>query len=162
MRFSIFPFKHCGQWVFSDAAVGVHYEPFVRGADELIDDLVLELYAPERGFRLNFSSLPFAGWTMELAREQLEGGGAWYVDCSSGIEGWLCAVLVRYWPKPPEWIYASAEDLPESVMHPSCKATNRLGTRINTGSAYGIRTRRANANRSASAATFPSRPRILQ
>jgi hypothetical protein len=61
MRFSVFPFKHCGQWVFSDASVGVHYEPFVRGADELIDDLVLELEAPERGFRLNFSSLPFKG-----------------------------------------------------------------------------------------------------
>ena len=112
MRFSIFPFKHCGQWVFSDASVGVHYEPFVRGADDLIDDLVLEFKAPERGFRLNFSSLPFAGWATELAREQPEGGGTWYVDCATGTKAWLCSVLTRYWPKPPEWIYASAEELP--------------------------------------------------
>jgi hypothetical protein len=33
----ISPYKHIGMWVFDDARVGLMQEPFVAGADTLID-----------------------------------------------------------------------------------------------------------------------------
>lgn len=33
----IAPYKHRGMWVFDDERVGLHQEPFVAGADTMID-----------------------------------------------------------------------------------------------------------------------------
>ncbi len=46
---TIFPFKNHDQWVFDDPAVGLDKEPFVSGADDIIDVMVAGLPNPESG-----------------------------------------------------------------------------------------------------------------
>jgi hypothetical protein len=38
--FLIVPYRHAGAWVFDDAPRGLQKEPFVSGADTMIDRLV--------------------------------------------------------------------------------------------------------------------------
>lgn len=44
--FVIKPYKHLGLWVFDDEARGILQEPFVGGADILIDQAVVEFDEP--------------------------------------------------------------------------------------------------------------------
>src|SRR5919201_3806825 len=62
----IAPYKHHGMWVFDDARVGLAQEPFVSGADTMIDRAVDGLPDAEHGFVLLFSSWPFPGHQLEL------------------------------------------------------------------------------------------------
>jgi hypothetical protein len=39
----IVPYRYEGMWVFHDARVGLEKEPFVSGADTMIDALVAEI-----------------------------------------------------------------------------------------------------------------------
>jgi hypothetical protein len=55
----ISPYKHHGMWVFDDARVGLVQEPFVAGADTMIDRVVADIPDAERGFMLVFSTTPF-------------------------------------------------------------------------------------------------------
>src|SRR5262245_25637369 len=59
----IAPYKHLGMWVFDDPRVGLAQEPFVAGADTMIDRVVAQmgLPQPEQGFVLVFSGSPFPG-----------------------------------------------------------------------------------------------------
>lgn len=57
----IHPYKHQGVWVFDDERVGLVREPFVAGADVVIDRMVGDLDHPESGFTLLFSANPFPG-----------------------------------------------------------------------------------------------------
>ena len=41
--FLIVPYRHAGTWVFDDAARGLDKEPFVSGADAMIDHLVASI-----------------------------------------------------------------------------------------------------------------------
>jgi hypothetical protein len=51
----IAPYKHHGMWVFDDSRVGLVKEPFVAGADTMIDRVVADIPDAERGFTLIFS-----------------------------------------------------------------------------------------------------------
>src|SRR6266513_2116018 len=62
----IAPYQYEGMWVFDDPRVGLDKEPFVSGADTMIDVLVGDIPDAEKGFRLLFSSLPFPGYTFKL------------------------------------------------------------------------------------------------
>ena len=53
----IAPYKHHGMWVFDDPRVGLVQEPFVAGADAMIDRVVADLPDAEHGFTLIFSRL---------------------------------------------------------------------------------------------------------
>ena len=55
----IAPYKHQGMWVFDDPRVGLVQEPFVAGADTIIDRVVADIPDAERGFTLVFSSTAF-------------------------------------------------------------------------------------------------------
>ena len=57
----IAPYKYEGMWVFDDPAVGLVREPFVAGADLIIDRLVESIPDAAKGFRLIFSGAPFPG-----------------------------------------------------------------------------------------------------
>jgi hypothetical protein len=50
----IYPYKHEDMWVFDDEDVGLNKEPFVSGADTMIDHVLAKkgLQNPEAGFRL--------------------------------------------------------------------------------------------------------------
>jgi hypothetical protein len=103
---AIHPYKTQGIWVFDDAAVGLREEPFVAGADTIIDYMVRDFEKPETGFTLLFSAAPFPGYGLELEWTRADMSGNWYRAEAIGMEGWLCPALLRYFEKPPGRLYA--------------------------------------------------------
>jgi hypothetical protein len=104
----IAPYRWEGMWVFDDARVGLLQEPFVSGADTIIDRVVSEIPNADKGFRLIFSAKPFPGATLELKWDREEAGGNWYYCPALDMEGWLCPALFRYFESAPDAIYAQA------------------------------------------------------
>lgn len=102
----IHPYKHEGQWVFDDDAAGLVREPFVAGADTVIDRMVATIPEAERGFTLLFSDQPFPGHqaAFDWRREEYEGN--WYYSPDLDLEGWLCPALFKYFDTAPPRIYA--------------------------------------------------------
>jgi hypothetical protein len=109
--FVIAPYRWEGMWVFDDPRVGLHREPFVSGADTMIDLLVADLPGAERGFRLLFSAAPFPGCTTKLEWRREEFGGNWYYSPQFGMEGWLCPALFKYFAEAPAQIFVKAEPI---------------------------------------------------
>ena len=107
--FVIAPYKWEGMWVFDDPRVGLHREPFVSGADVMMDKLVANLPGAEKGFRLMFSAVPFPGYAAKLEWRREEFGGNWYFSPQFGMEGWLCPALFKYFPEAPAEIFVKAE-----------------------------------------------------
>jgi hypothetical protein len=105
----IVPYRHEGMWVFDDPRVGLDKEPFVSGADTMIDILVSEIPNAAGGFRLLFSASPFPGHTAKLQWRREEYGGNWYFSTDYNKEGWLCPALFKYFNKAPQEIYVKAE-----------------------------------------------------
>lgn len=105
----IFPYKWENMWVFDDARVGLEKEPFVCGADDVIDLLTANVPNAAGGFRLTFSGKPFPGFQVfaEWRREEHEGN--WYFLQDYEIEGWLCPALMRYFDYVPAKIFVKAE-----------------------------------------------------
>jgi hypothetical protein len=97
-----------GLWVFDDARVGLTQEPFVSGADSIIDILVADIPNAAEGFRLLFSPTPFPGHTLHLTWTRAEHGGNWYRWPDRDMEGWLYPALFRYFTEAPPDIYAQA------------------------------------------------------
>ena len=104
--FCILPYKFEGQWVFDDAEVDLVREPFVSGADIIIDQMVKSLEDPENGFILVFSENPFPGYQLELEWIDKELGGNWYQSKALGLGGWLCPAMLKYFSTVPERIYS--------------------------------------------------------
>jgi hypothetical protein len=104
--FAIRPYKHFGTWVFDDEKVGLVREPFVAGADEIIEIIAAAIPDAEKGFTLLFSASPFPGYhvTFEWRREEL--GGNWYYAAELKREGWLCPALLKYFDQAPPVLYA--------------------------------------------------------
>lgn len=96
-----------GMWVFDDAKVGLIAEPFIRGADEIIDALIErgEIRDAANGFTLIFSPSLFPGYSAVLEHRRPDSGGNWYYCPQVGIEGWLCPALYRYFSEPPARIW---------------------------------------------------------
>jgi len=105
----IVPYRYEGMWVFDDLRVGLDKEPFVSGADKMIDVLVADIPDAEKGFRLLFSPLPFPGYTVRLQWRREEYSGNWYFSPDHNMEGWLCPALFKYFDKAPKEIYIKAE-----------------------------------------------------
>jgi hypothetical protein len=106
----IAPYKHLGMWVFDDARVGLVQEPFVAGADTMIDRVVADIPDAERGFILIFSALPFPGqqYRLDWQREDADGGN-WYRSEELDMEGWLCPALFHYFAEAPKFIYVQTK-----------------------------------------------------
>jgi hypothetical protein len=109
--FTIAPYKLHGTWVFDDPGVGLRQEPFVSGADDILDVLASDLCHPEKGFRLVFSAKPFPGYGARFQRVREEHGGHWYAWPEQDMEGWLCPALFKYFPEAPEEIFVKASPL---------------------------------------------------
>jgi hypothetical protein len=107
------PYKWNGMWVFDDERVGLLKEPFVAGADTLIDVAVAAYGVPraEEGFLLVFSGDPFPTAQFQLEWRRAETGGNVYGW--NGREGWLCPALLKYFEKPPATIHVEVRGLPE-------------------------------------------------
>jgi hypothetical protein len=103
--FAIAPYKFNGFWVFDDPAVGLRQEPFVSGADDIIDILTSEIPNADQGFKLVFAPEPFPGYSARFTLDRPEHGGNWYKWPERNIEGWLCPALFKYFPNAPQEIY---------------------------------------------------------
>jgi len=102
----IHPYRESATWVFDDPRAGLVQEPFVSGADEIIDRMVAHLPHAEFGFTLLFSAHPFPGHQLVLTWVREEYEGNWYRAESLAMEGWLCPALFRYFESAPPRIYA--------------------------------------------------------
>ena len=52
----IFPYRLEGVWVFDDAATGLVREPFISGADNILDVLTEHIPMATTGFKIIFSA----------------------------------------------------------------------------------------------------------
>ncbi len=102
----IHPYRYEGMWVFDDAKVGLLQEPFVSGADTVIDRMVEAVPGAADGFTLIFSDKPFPGHQLALEWRREEHGGNWYYAADLDMEGWLCPALFKYFNAAPASIYA--------------------------------------------------------
>jgi len=116
--FVIKPYKWNGMWVFDDERIGLDKEPFVGGADTMIDAAVelKGIQNADDGFLMIFSAGPFpdADFDLEWVRE--EGGGNVYKGQfevegeEQEMEGWLCPALTLYYPDPPQKLYVQIRE----------------------------------------------------
>ena len=103
--FAIAPYRFQGMWVFDDPAVGLRQEPFVSGADRIIDVLTEEIPGAAEGFKLIFSPTPFPGYSARFVWNREEFGGNWYSWPEREMEGWLCPALFKYFETAPRELY---------------------------------------------------------
>lgn len=106
---AIYPYKYQGLWVFDDEKVGLVQEPFVSGADTIIEHLASQISNAEMGFRLAFSANPFPGFTTQLEWRRKEFGGNWYYSRDLDQAGWLCPALFKYFKAAPKRIHTRFE-----------------------------------------------------
>jgi hypothetical protein len=107
----ISPYKLYDMWVFDDPRVGLAREPFVAGADTMIDRAVADIPDAAHGFTMIFSSSAFPGHQHRLDWRRAEAGGAWYRSAQYEIEGWLCPALLRYFAEAPKQLYVQVKSL---------------------------------------------------
>jgi hypothetical protein len=102
----IAPYKHLGMWVFDDPRVGLVQEPFIAGADTMIDRVVADIPDAENGFTMIFSATLFPGhqYRLDWQREDTDGGN-WYRSEELNMEGWLCPALQLYFTEAPKQLY---------------------------------------------------------
>lgn len=104
----ISPYRYKGMWVFTDKDVGLFREPFVAGADTVIDMATQSIPSAGRGFTLLFSDHPFPGAQLRLdmagAGDAVRGNT--YHWAEGGVDAWLCPALYKYFSQAPQQIYA--------------------------------------------------------
>jgi hypothetical protein len=103
--FAIVPYKFKGLWVFDDPDVGLVKEPFISGADRILDVLTQNMPDAYKGFRLLFSSRPFPDYTARFIWSRSEYGGNWYFWPEKEMVGWLCPALFKYFKQVPSNLY---------------------------------------------------------
>ena len=103
--FVIKPYKWEGLWVFDDANVGLVKEPFVGGADTMIDVATAQIPNAEKGFLAVFSAGNFPGAQIDLDWVRADGSGNVYRWKENEMEGWLCPALLRYFSDPPAKLF---------------------------------------------------------
>ncbi len=103
--FAIAPYKYEGMWVFDDPQVGLRREPFVSGADAIIDVLTAGLPDAENGFKMIFSGQGFPGSSARFVWDRSDFDGNWYRWPEKGMEGWLCPALFKYFERAPAELY---------------------------------------------------------
>ncbi len=113
MKNSIFViklYKWEGIWVFDDPRVGLIKEPFVAGADTMIDRATAHMPNADRGFLAIFSAgyFPSAEIVLDWVRE--EGGGNVYRWTDQDMEGWLCPALFKYFEQAPVKPYIQVKE----------------------------------------------------
>jgi len=108
----IAPYRYLGMWVFDDARAGLVQEPFVGGADTMIDRVVADIPDARKGFIMVFSASAFPGHQFRLEWRRPENGGNVYYSADLNAEGWLCPALFRYFEAAPLEIYVEVKAKP--------------------------------------------------
>lgn len=105
----IAPYKHHGMWVFDDPRVGLVQEPFVAGADTIIDAMTRAIPNAEAGFTMVFAANSFPGHQHRFEWRGPQGSGNVYFSPELQLEGWLCPALLRYFDKPPRELFVQVK-----------------------------------------------------
>jgi len=97
-------FKENGVWMFNDEEVGLYKEPFVPSINPMIETYV----RGRKEFTAFISKDPMYDVTLTLNRvdDKIEGV---YEMAGSGIVGWLCPALLKYFEGYPKNIYVKIE-----------------------------------------------------
>jgi hypothetical protein len=108
--FAIAPYEWNGLWVFDDEARLLDKEPFVAGADTMIETAALALLGRKKDFVMLFSAVPFPGNQIVLEWQRHERKGDVYKSVTPGMmegeECWLCPALRLYFTEEaPKFIY---------------------------------------------------------
>jgi hypothetical protein len=111
----ISPYRHHGMWVFDDPRTGLIREPFVAGADTMIDRAVADIPTADRGFNLIFSAFAFPNHQCRLEWRRSGSSGNWYYAPQFDLEGWLSAALFKYFEKAPNELFVEIRGFQESV-----------------------------------------------
>ena len=112
--YMISPYRYLDMWVFDDPRVGLVQEPFVSGADHMIDRLVADMPGAEQGFIFIFSDGQLPTYQLSLEWNRSDGDGNWYRSERLDMEGWLCPALLQYFSNAPKKIYVQ--------VRPSCRS----------------------------------------
>lgn len=107
--FVIKPYLWQGMWVFDDPNVDLVREPFVAGADTMIDVAAAKIPNAADGFLMVFSAAPFPDAQIELDWVRQDSGGNVYRWAETDMEGWLCPALLKYFPEPPAKLYVQGK-----------------------------------------------------
>src|SRR3954454_23034993 len=105
----IHPYKENGVWMFDDPQAGLVREPFVAGADDIIDRMVDGITDAEKGVTIIFSANPFPGNQHEFHRVREETGGNWYRSPEYKMEGGLCPALLKDFEAAPERLFVQVK-----------------------------------------------------
>ncbi len=108
----IAPYRYLEMWVFDDAQVGLSAEPFVGGADTMIDMATSGIPDADKGFIMIFSETAFPGHQFRLEWRRVDGSGNIYYSPQFDSEGWLCPALFRYFDKTPPEIFIQIKAKP--------------------------------------------------
>jgi hypothetical protein len=103
--YSIRPYRWQNQWVFDDERVALVKEPFVMGIPEIIDRAVAHLPNPQQGFTVLFNATGLPGADIILTKLEEDAGGNWYQCSRTGMKGWLCPALYKYYATAPDTLY---------------------------------------------------------
>lgn len=103
------PYWHLGMWVFDDPRVGLEQEPFVGGADTMIDRVTDGFPDARRGFTMVFSGVQFPGHQFRLDWRRAEGSGNVYYSEQLDAEAWVCPALLRYFEQRPSEIWVQVK-----------------------------------------------------
>ena len=99
------PYKYLDRWVFDDEKVGLLQEPFVSGADTLIDKATKSIPNAENEFILIFSKDYFPDTDLCLEWQRSDNAGNWYYSKEFDTGGWLCPALFKYFTDAPKNLY---------------------------------------------------------
>ena len=110
--FVIRPYQDGGGCAFDDLRVGLVAEPFIAGADMMIDRATAELPHASEGFKMSFSAGPFPGSHLYLRWLRHEGDGDVYTCAELDLDGWLCPALLLYFLTPPSELHVMVEPEP--------------------------------------------------
>jgi len=105
----IAPYKYHGMWVFDDARVGLAQEPFVGGANTIIDVMTQNISNAANGFTMVFAADAFPGYQFQFEWRSPQGSGNLYYSSDLQLEGWLCPALLRYFESPPPRLFVQVE-----------------------------------------------------
>src|SRR5438309_31951 len=105
----IAPYRNHGMWVFDDQRAGLFQEPFVGGADTIIDVMTSNIPDAAKGFTLVFSADEFPGSQHQFEWRREQGSGNVYHSADMDKEGWLCPALLRYFESPPRHLFVQVK-----------------------------------------------------
>jgi hypothetical protein len=115
----IAPYRYQGTWVFDDSRAGLIQEPFISGADTLIDHAVANILGADHGFFLIFSAHRFPGHTIRMIWRRADVDGNWYYSEGLEREAWLCPALLKYFDHVPGVLYLQCKAKSPDAKHPS-------------------------------------------